>query len=425
MFGLLNPGRQDLLYRRAYARCCQHQRRRYGLPSLTFLSYESILLYLCAADAGKVALEELPAVTCCKLRRLPPRTPVAEQEIARFCSSVGMLLAYIKLSDDLRDRPTWMVRLANWILRRRFREMFDYFRRLDPAFELRVGAFIGEHLQLEKRSEPAPLSEYVRPTARAFGYVFSLFARLPGMEAHSSFLTELGERVGSTIIAFDCAVDRDKDRRRGQYNPLADGDKAIGEAFALCRQQLHLAALASRRHFGEASHTGRVLEQVAERIPHGCTVPACQRFQTETKGVLQRWGIGRRRGVQLNSGLDVVIGIIAFIGVCIGGLACLNVSARQAKAEQARRAAEVAQAKAADSPPDPNAPPIDPADAAATASTGSKKGSGCGGCECCCCDDACGNFACCTVDAATQGTDCSSIDCSGCEGCGNCDCNCN
>src|SRR5437773_7150637 len=172
MFGLLNPGRQDLLYRRAYARCCQHQRRRYGLPSLTFLSYESILLYLCAADAGKVPLEELPAVTCCKLRRLPPRTSTAEQETARFCSSVGMLLAYIKLSDDLRDRPTLLARLANWMLKCRFREMFDYFRRIDPAFEQRVDAFIREHLELERRTEPAPLSDYVRPTARAFGYVF-------------------------------------------------------------------------------------------------------------------------------------------------------------------------------------------------------------------------------------------------------------
>src|SRR6187431_424148 len=102
MFGLLNPGRQDALYRRAYARCCQHQRRRYGLPSLPFLSYESILLYLCAADAGKVTLEDLPAVACCKLRRLPAYTEAAERETARFCSSVGMLLAYIKLRDDLR-----------------------------------------------------------------------------------------------------------------------------------------------------------------------------------------------------------------------------------------------------------------------------------------------------------------------------------
>src|SRR5205823_13431727 len=100
MFGLLNPGRQDLLYRRAYARCCQHQRRRYGLPSLAFLSYESVLLYLCAADAGKVDLEALPRQSCCKLRRLRGAVPEAEREVARFCNGVGMLLAFIKVSDD-------------------------------------------------------------------------------------------------------------------------------------------------------------------------------------------------------------------------------------------------------------------------------------------------------------------------------------
>ena len=62
MFGLINPGRQDRVFRRAYARCCQHQRRRYGLPSLAFLSYESVLLYLCAVDGGKVRLDELRRV---------------------------------------------------------------------------------------------------------------------------------------------------------------------------------------------------------------------------------------------------------------------------------------------------------------------------------------------------------------------------
>jgi hypothetical protein len=252
------------------------------------------------------------------------------------------------------------------------------------------------------------------------------------MEVNAAYLNQLGKHIGSAIIAFDCAVDRDKDRRCGQYNPLTDGNESIVEAFALCRQQLRLAALASRKQFGAGSHAGRVLEQVAERIPHGCRVPVCQRLRSETKTVFDRLGVGRRKGLQLNSGFDVVIGIIAFLGVCVGGLACLNTSARQAKAERQRRLEE---ARAADAPSDPNAPPSDPVDAAAAAaaagaatSTGRKRKGGCGdSCDCFCwaCDDDCCNCAFCAGDGAMQGADCSNIDCSGCDGCGNLDCNCN
>src|SRR5581483_5055464 len=129
------------------------------------------------------------------------------------CNSLGLLLASIKMSDDLRDGASLLVRLANWLLRGRFREAFDYFRRLDPDFEQRVNDLVAEHLRLERPGQHVPIEEYARPTARAFGYVFSLMGRLPGMEAHTAALETLGERVGTAIIAYDCAMDWHRDRR--------------------------------------------------------------------------------------------------------------------------------------------------------------------------------------------------------------------
>ena len=56
------------------------------------------------------------------------------------------------------------------------------------------------------------------------------------------------------------------------------------------------------------SHVGRVLEQVARRIPATCEKPACQRLQNEVETRLQRWGLGRqRKGLRLNAGVDVVV----------------------------------------------------------------------------------------------------------------------
>jgi hypothetical protein len=426
MFGLLNPGRQDVLYRRAYARCCQHQRRRHGLPSLAFLSYESVLLYLVAADAGIVPLDDLPAITCCKLRRLPTGVSQVECEVARFCGALGMLLASVKLADDLRDRPTLLTRLANWMLRGRFREAFDYFGRLDPAFERRLDAFIQEHLALERRGEPVELAEYVRPTARAFGYVFALFWRAGGVSlliaydqgadaprSPEEFLQALGEHVGSAIVAFDCAVDRDRDRQRGAYNPLPDGDDAVRDALALSRRHLYLAAEECRRRFGEEAHSRRVLLSVAGRLPGSCPESACRRFQQETRSRLQRWGLTPRRSVQLNEGLDPWFGVAGFLAVCVGALACLFSSGKKDRDAAAAKAADVA-------PADPNAP-VDPAAQAALASSSARQQKKseccCGDIWCCDCGD---GFDCIPDDCGG----CENIDCSGCDGCSGCDCNC-
>src|SRR5262249_61317157 len=134
-------------------------------------------------------------------------------EAARFCNALGLLLGSIKLSDDLRDGPSLLARFAHWLLRGRFRETFDYFRRLDPDFERTVNAFVAEHVALERPGESVPLGEYVQPTARAFGYVFSLMGRLRGMTERTAALASLGQCIGAAIIAYDSAVDWHKDRR--------------------------------------------------------------------------------------------------------------------------------------------------------------------------------------------------------------------
>ena len=52
MFGFLNPRPHSDDYRRAYARLCVHQRRRFGVRSSPFHSYEAVFLYQLALDAG-------------------------------------------------------------------------------------------------------------------------------------------------------------------------------------------------------------------------------------------------------------------------------------------------------------------------------------------------------------------------------------
>ena len=304
MFGLMNPGRQDTTFRRAYARCCQHQRRTYGPTSLGFLSYESVLLYLFALDAGKLSADDLPQVTCCRLRSLPTRTPAAERQVARFCASLGLLLASIKVSDDVRDGHSLPARLARWLLRRRFRAAFDHFGRLDTGFTERVEQFIEDHLALEKAGTAVELTDYARPTADAFGYVFGLMARLPGLESRQELLDRLGQHVGAAIIAFDSAVDWPRDRRRGDFNPLPDGEQSAKAALTYCRERLTDAARECRAAFGGGSHTAHALFGVCahcrplsgERLchrPDGRGEPAAALGSAQERSLSGQCGLGR------------------------------------------------------------------------------------------------------------------------------------
>ena len=305
MFGLMNPGRQDTTFRRAYARCCQHQRRAHGLPSLGFLSYESVLLYLFALDAGKLSPADLPRFTCCRLRPLPSRPPAAERQVASFCAALGLLLAYIKVSDDVRDGRSLLPRLARWLLRRRFRAAFDYFGRLDQDFAGRVERFVADHLALEQPGTSVALADYTRPTADAFGHVFSLLARLPGLEPQQELLRRLGQHIGAAIIAYDCAVDWPRDQRRGHFNPLPDGDESAEAARAYSLERLTQAAQECRAAFGEDAHTARALLGVRQRIAARGRAGVCAAVRTSAEERLRRWGVRRAGTFQVNAGWDV------------------------------------------------------------------------------------------------------------------------
>jgi hypothetical protein len=90
-------------------------------------------------------------------------------------------------------------------------------------------------------------------------------SRLPGLAARKDVLTDLGRKLGAAIIAFDCAVDWNRDRRRGEYNPLAD-ETAVAGAMAFAADHLGEAAALARREFGESSRAAATLVAVRRRV---------------------------------------------------------------------------------------------------------------------------------------------------------------
>jgi len=281
-----------------------------GVTSLPFLSYESIFLYQFAVDAGISPGPPPETKNCCRLQTSNSLTNASDFSFAEFCVRFGMLLAAIKIEDDVRDNGSMISKLVNWTYRTNFQESFAYFEKLDQGFESNLRQIINEHFDFEQTSASISLHEYVRPTANAFGYVFSLLAELfPNVSAstqiesnarndredtfkhYQEILRLVGEHIGSAIISFDCAVDFQKDRWRGEYNPLQDTSD-VHAALDFCGDQLVAAGWKCRESFGDQARTVRLLKNRFDSLC--CRYDSCQRPPIQSR--LDQWGLIRQPG---------------------------------------------------------------------------------------------------------------------------------
>ena len=285
MFGFLGQLRANRQYRQAYARCCSVQQREFGWQSLSLLSYESVFLYQLAVDAKAIPGPDADWPLCCRLRASGRLNHSADAGVARFCGAVGLLLASTKLEDDIRDGGSVLARMARWRLTRPIAKAHATLQTLDPEFPAPVEAAIRRHLALERTDRPLSLGAYCEPTATAFGYVFGLLAKLPShrQELDHAVLVALGRHIGTAIIAYDCAVDWRSDRRRGEFNPLAD-EQSLEEALHESRHHLEQAGWLCQRAFGGGALTAWLLKTRFDRIP---TNPP----DDPRTGILERWGL--------------------------------------------------------------------------------------------------------------------------------------
>ncbi len=254
------------MYRQVYAGCCGFQHARFGITTLPLLSYESVFLYVLAMDAGLCSRPNRADVTCCRFRQSGKRLHKVDSKFAEFCSAFGLLLACIKLEDDVRDDRSLLARLALWQLRNRIERAFEYFSILDASFRKRVARHIQRHLDLEHDAQQMTIDEFAKPTAAAFSYVVGLYNQLvPERRISEKQLTELGTEIGRAIICFDCAVDWERDRRRGRFNPLPN-KAAVETALLESQQSLARIAWLCGDDFGSQSVSASVAGATFERV---------------------------------------------------------------------------------------------------------------------------------------------------------------
>ncbi|MFK7817398.1 MAG: DUF5685 family protein [Planctomycetaceae bacterium] len=316
MFGFLKPTQFIPQWRRSYARVCQYQRKLFGLSSLPFLSYEATLLYQLLSDLGEIPSLDENQPTCCRLRRLSG-SPQADEKVGTYSAAFGVVLAGIKLDDDVRDSG----RLAMRILRRKYRRQVDKARKaldsIAPGSTDAIDSAVESHLKLEA-STVSNLDDYLQPTGNGFCSVFAGCST-----QHATLLGEVGMHVGKAIIAWDCAVDYERDRIRGEFTPL-QSQQDVDASFAKCLRELG--------HLGwklpPASVSREVVASVVHRVQNRMRTPTIEPVK-----LLERWGFIRQRGFTYAGcdGCEAICGITECCGgVAEAGACCGEVGAADA-----------------------------------------------------------------------------------------------
>lgn len=299
MFGFLKPTFRNVEYRQAYARCCSMQHLEFGVSSLTFLSYEAVLLYLLTVESGLSPGPPSSTPTCCRLRTSSRLRTDPDSASARFAAAFGVLLGLIKLDDDRRDEGRLISRFAHWLLSRKQTAVRQVFTEIDDQFETRVAGLINEHLKLESnwQTQPLPLAEYAEPTAKSFGYLFSLAVeQCDGQSELKDVFRQIGESLGFAILAFDCANDFYQDREQAQFNPLKTAAE-IETALDLACEKLDQAAWLCEQHLSEASLCARVIASVFNRTAgFAPRANSCRKTAATWKKRLGEWGLHKEPG---------------------------------------------------------------------------------------------------------------------------------
>lgn len=265
----------------------------FGVTSLPFLSYEAAFLYQIAIDFQLTAPMPLEAVTCCRLRRIRPDVAVDER-FGSFAAAFGLVLAGVKLKDDLKDRKGWIPRVLWWKYRKQVDRAKRHFEIVAPGLIQRLQACVEQHSALEAAEVRPSLEQTLKPSGEGFSLVFRAVADVfagPGANGNLSDLgdvfSQIGRHIGQALIAWDCAVDYESDKVHGQFTPLNSTDD-VAWAFDVCRRELAAAAWLCPVTSVSRSVISGVLQKVQTRQRSVASVCSATR--------LERWGLIRQKG---------------------------------------------------------------------------------------------------------------------------------
>lgn len=221
MFGYVTPLEGELkvkeqsFYKSVYCGLCRAMGKRVCASSRMTLSYDMVFLVLLRflAAEEKITFRK----TRCATSLHKKRVIVERNDSLDYCAAAGSLLAYHNLADDVADKRG-VRRLVAKLLCASARKMRR--KAALPTLDAEIEEKLKALSALEASGEAT-----VDGAASLFGeLLLAVFAY--GLDGDKALiLSQIGYHVGKWIYILDAADDFEKDRKRGEFNPLSHLDK--------------------------------------------------------------------------------------------------------------------------------------------------------------------------------------------------------
>ncbi|MBQ9942158.1 MAG: hypothetical protein IJP03_04020, partial [Christensenellaceae bacterium] len=189
-----------------YCGLCRALGAEYSLSSRFALSYDTAFLYvLCAALSDR--RPEYVKKTC--MVHPAKKSPYAKDDGADYAAAVNVLLAAGNLRDDVVDEK----KVTSWAALQTLKRAEKKAKRKYPE----AAAEIESALSLLTKTEKAGCDD-LDEAAHPFGLLLQgVFARCGEQK---KVLGQMGYHLGRWIYLMDAYADREKDQKKGSYNPF-------------------------------------------------------------------------------------------------------------------------------------------------------------------------------------------------------------
>lgn len=218
MFGYVTPLEGELkvkehrLYKAVYCGLCRAMGKRVCTESRLTLSYDMVFLALVRflLDEEPLTLEQIRCGTSVHKKR----TVIARNPVLDYCGAAGAVLTYHNIADDVRDKKGFRRLAARLLLisAKRMRKKAAL-----PILDGEVGALL-TRLDGEESSADASPDSCASVFGELLGHVFAY-----GYEGEKRLIAyEIGFHTGKWIYLLDAADDFERDKKRGEFNPLTE-----------------------------------------------------------------------------------------------------------------------------------------------------------------------------------------------------------
>jgi hypothetical protein len=209
MFGLMKrPPRLP------YCGTCKTMGARYGQGSRMLLNHDTVFLAELLLEYGGTP-EWSPAYRSFNCLASP-----AQDEIPAaldFAAAATIVLAHFRIEDHRADSGrrwwTWLGHALSPSYRKAVARLRTWNFPIDELADVLQS-------QGAREAQMVSLADVAEPTARATALFFEHGARVIGREDLGSMMYRIGHRFGFLIYALDAVEDRERDARRGDFNPL-------------------------------------------------------------------------------------------------------------------------------------------------------------------------------------------------------------